>query len=156
MPTLLLVDLGLDVQVDGQDDDVAGGIGDAHNLEGLGILKGDALRHLHHTEDDDQVRPGLLACVLVRNGSHGDARELQPGDEPRLKKRKQRCEESRIARNLHLGAEACESGHFERSCLCLRKEGYCLIRDRGWDRGRVHKLSRCDGKGEEKRSAGFW
>jgi hypothetical protein len=53
--TLLLVDLGQDVGVYEGNDNIATDVDGADRVENLGIFEGDALRHLHHTEDDDQV-----------------------------------------------------------------------------------------------------
>jgi hypothetical protein len=61
--TLLLVDLQLGVEVESSNDDVAGEIDGADNVEHEGIIEGNALRHLHHTQDDDQV--GAIANVSI-------------------------------------------------------------------------------------------
>jgi len=58
--TLLLVDLGLDVEVQAQDRDVGHNVESAHELQAPVLLKGDLLRGLHHEEDDDQV--GAMRC----------------------------------------------------------------------------------------------
>jgi hypothetical protein len=61
--TLLLVDLQLGVEVESSNDDVAGEVDGANNVEHEGIIEGDALRHLHHAQDDDQV--GAIANVSI-------------------------------------------------------------------------------------------
>lgn len=67
--TLLLVDLGHDVEVDETNDDVATDIDSADGVEHIGVLERDALRHLHHTEDDDQVGTALILLAdTCRNG----------------------------------------------------------------------------------------
>lgn len=67
--TLLLVDLGHDVEVDETNDDVATDIDGADGVEHIGVLERDALRHLHHTEDDDQVGTVLILLAnACRNG----------------------------------------------------------------------------------------
>lgn len=53
--TLLLVDLQLGVEVQSSNDDVAGKVDSANNVEHKRIIERNALRHLHHTQDDDQV-----------------------------------------------------------------------------------------------------
>lgn len=53
--TLLLVDLGPDVEVDAHDDQVAENVETAAGVEHIGVFEGDLLGHLHHTQDDDNV-----------------------------------------------------------------------------------------------------
>jgi hypothetical protein len=53
--TLLLVDLQLGVEVESSNDDVAGKVDGADDVEHKRIVKGNALGDLHHTQDDDQV-----------------------------------------------------------------------------------------------------
>jgi hypothetical protein len=53
--TLLLVDLQLGVEVQSSNNDVAGKVNSANNVEHKRIIERNALRHLHHTQDDDQV-----------------------------------------------------------------------------------------------------
>lgn len=54
--TLLLVDDALDVEVDADDDEIAGNVAGAAVVEHRRVIEGDSLGHLHHPEDDDQVR----------------------------------------------------------------------------------------------------
>lgn len=61
--TLLLVDLQLGVEVESSNDDVAGEVNGANDVEYERVVEGDTLRHLHHTQDDDQV--GAIANVSV-------------------------------------------------------------------------------------------
>jgi hypothetical protein len=56
--TLLLVDLELDVEVDTGDDEVAGDVNGANNVEHVLIFEGDLLGDLHHTKDDHEVGAG--------------------------------------------------------------------------------------------------
>ena len=53
--TLLFVDLQLGVEVQSSNDDVAGKVNSADNVEHKRIVKRHALGNLHHTQDDDQV-----------------------------------------------------------------------------------------------------
>ena len=54
--TLLLVNGDLDVDVDGQDDQVAGDVDGAADVEHVRVLEWNPFRDLHHPQDDDQVR----------------------------------------------------------------------------------------------------
>lgn len=56
--TLLLVDLELDVEVDGGDNDVAANVDGANKVEHILIFEGDPLGDLHHTKDDHQIGAG--------------------------------------------------------------------------------------------------
>lgn len=53
--TLLLVDLRSNVQVQQDNQDVATNVNGANGVEHVGIVKGNALRHLHHAQHDDEV-----------------------------------------------------------------------------------------------------
>lgn len=53
--TLLGVNLGLDVQVDEANDDVAGNVNGANGVEDILVVEGNLLRDLHHTKDDEEV-----------------------------------------------------------------------------------------------------
>jgi hypothetical protein len=64
--TLLLVDLDLSVQVDGGDDQVAGNVQSANNVQGVGIFERNSLGHLHHSKNDDNV--GTVQHILGQLG----------------------------------------------------------------------------------------
>lgn len=55
MRTLLLVDLGLGVEVEANNDQVADDVEHTAGVQDIGVLEGDLLGHLHHPEDDDDV-----------------------------------------------------------------------------------------------------
>jgi hypothetical protein len=55
MRTLLLVDLGLGVQVEANNDHVANNVEHTASIQDIGVLEGDLLGHLHHPKDDDDV-----------------------------------------------------------------------------------------------------
>lgn len=100
--TLLLVDNTLNVQVDGCNEDIATNVDGANNVEHLRVVERDALRHLHHTQDDDQVGTAnskSQSCCLVGWVATG------PGT-------LNCCAHalSRLVVNLHLGVEA---GHYD-------------------------------------------
>lgn len=59
--TLLLVNLGLDVEVDDGDDDVAGNVAGAAHVQDVGVFEGDLAGDLHHAEHDDQVGAAALS-----------------------------------------------------------------------------------------------
>lgn len=61
--TLLLVDLELGEEIETGNENVAGKVDGADNVEHERIIEGDALRDLHHTQDDDQV--GAIAKKLA-------------------------------------------------------------------------------------------
>lgn len=61
--TLLSVDGVHDVEVDGEDDDIAERVKGAAEVENVGVLEGDLLGDLHHTKDDDQV--GAIRIMLA-------------------------------------------------------------------------------------------
>ncbi len=86
--TLLLVDGALDVEGDAQDDNVAGDVEGAADVEHVRVIEGYLLRDLHHPEDDDQVRSGPRTTLAPWRGS------LVASSRDRV--------------SLHLGAE---SGH---------------------------------------------
>lgn len=67
-PTLLLVDLVLYVEVDEDNDQVAGEVETAHEIQNIGFVKRNALGYLHHTQHDDEVGAGTLS-VSVSYGS---------------------------------------------------------------------------------------
>lgn len=105
--TLLLVDLKLDINVDGGNDQIAGRVERTDTVKDIGVFEGYALRHLHHPKDDDDV--DAVACVLAT------------GEED---------ENSSSRANVHLGAK---SGHFDKQggdvwfadCKCCI---WCLVR----------------------------
>ena len=66
--TLLLVDLQLDVDIEGGNDQVASDIEGTDAIENIGVVEGNALRHLHHPEDDDDV--DTVACMLAKSPVH--------------------------------------------------------------------------------------
>ena len=53
--TILLVDLGLDVEVDAGNDDVGYDVEGAHAVEHIRVIEWDLFRDLHKPQDDDQV-----------------------------------------------------------------------------------------------------
>lgn len=53
--TLLCVDLHVNVEVNRDNDHIGQDIPPANQVEGEGIVKGNLLRNLHHSKDDDQV-----------------------------------------------------------------------------------------------------
>lgn len=55
MRTLLLVDSDLDVEVQGSNDEVAAEVDGADEVEGEGVIEGDALGDLGHAKDDGEV-----------------------------------------------------------------------------------------------------
>lgn len=69
--TLLLVDNTLNVQVDGSNEHIATNVDGANNVEHLRVVERNALRHLHHTQDDDQVGTAIpsQSCWLVGWGA---------------------------------------------------------------------------------------
>lgn len=75
--TLLLVDLDLGVQVDGSDDQVAGNVEGANDVEGVGVIEGNSLGHLHHSKNDDNV--GTAKHILVSSTAHDGNRTNGPG-----------------------------------------------------------------------------
>lgn len=54
-PTLLLVDLRSNVQVKEGNEDIATDVDGANGVEDVGVVKGNALRYLHHAQHDDEV-----------------------------------------------------------------------------------------------------
>ena len=60
--TLLLVDLNLDVDVDGGNDQIASDVKRTNAVEDIRVFEGDALRYLHHPKDDDDVDTVARAC----------------------------------------------------------------------------------------------
>ena len=70
--TLLPVDGVHDVEVDGEDEDIAERVKSAAEVENVGVLEGDLLGDLHHTKDDDQV--GAIRIVLA-SGISSPARD---------------------------------------------------------------------------------
>lgn len=97
--TLLLVDNALNIQVDDTNEDIATNVDGANNVEHLRVVERNALRHLHHTQDDDQVgaanskvsrAASLVGWRLVQGTLNCCAHAL-----------------SRLVVNLHLGVEAC-------------------------------------------------
>lgn len=53
--TLLLVDLGLDIEVDAQNDHVGHDVQSPDAEEHIRVVEGNPLGDLHHPEDDDEV-----------------------------------------------------------------------------------------------------
>jgi hypothetical protein len=53
--TLLLVDLGLDIEVDAQDDHVGHDVQSPDAEEYIRVVERNPLGNLHHPEDDDEV-----------------------------------------------------------------------------------------------------
>ena len=53
--TLFLVNLLLEVKVDTEDDDVGDDVQDSHTHKDTGVIEGNFLGYLHHSEDDDQI-----------------------------------------------------------------------------------------------------
>lgn len=67
--TLLLVDLGSNVQVQQDNEDIAAQVDGANGVEDVGVVKGNALRHLHHAQHDDEVgaiEGRMLAHIVSR------------------------------------------------------------------------------------------
>lgn len=54
--TFLLIDLGLYVDVDAQDEDVGEDVEGSHAEKNLRIIERYLLRYLHHPQDDDHIR----------------------------------------------------------------------------------------------------
>lgn len=74
--TLLLVDLELGEEIETGNEDVAGKVDGADNVEYERIIEGDALRDLHHTQDDDQV--GAIAKKLALGFPLGSSCAVAP------------------------------------------------------------------------------
>lgn len=67
--TLLLVDLRSNVQVQQGNEDIAAQVDGANGVEDVGVVKGNALRHLHHAQHDDEVgaiEGRMLAYIVSR------------------------------------------------------------------------------------------
>ncbi len=84
--TLLLVDLEQDVTVDGGNEDVAADVEGSDAVQNGRVVEGDLLRHLHHSENDDQVdsvrRKASLAGGIdtEMDGRRGTAGPARPRD----------------------------------------------------------------------------
>lgn len=66
--TLLLVDLGLNVEVQDGDQDVAGNVAGAAHVQDIRVIEGDLARDLDHAEHDDQVGTVALLALASRDG----------------------------------------------------------------------------------------
>lgn len=72
--TLLLVDLNLDVDVDSGNDQIASDVKRTNAVEDIRVFEGNALRHLHHPEDDYDVDTVACACQLNLTGKRREQR----------------------------------------------------------------------------------
>lgn len=92
--TFLLVDLGLDVQIEQGDEDIAAQVYGANSHENTGVVKGNALRHLHHAQHDDEVgaktRRSEVSfdhpdrCVWWCDALYGTHKSTMPGSQTGL------------------------------------------------------------------------
>jgi hypothetical protein len=72
--TLLLVDLGLDIEVDAQDDHVGHDVQSPDAEEYIRVVERNPLGNLHHPEDDDEVgnlgshdeQEGYAGTVIIK------------------------------------------------------------------------------------------
>lgn len=64
MRTFLLVDLGLRVEIQASNDQVADDIQDPTSIQYTRVIKGNLLGHLHHPKDDDDVST-IASSLLV-------------------------------------------------------------------------------------------
>ena len=58
--TFLLIDLHLHVEVDAENDQVGDNVEASDAEQNVGVFEGNLLRHLHHTEHDDEVGAAVI------------------------------------------------------------------------------------------------
>lgn len=64
--TSLLLDLGTDVEVEGEDEKIGNNIEDSHSQEDLRIVKRDLFRYLHHPKHDNKVGTVFWSNTVCR------------------------------------------------------------------------------------------